>query len=114
PPMRRAVLKRHGLKEELGNAIEREELIVHYQPIVDLETEEGVASEAPARGNRSGVGKVMPAEFVPIAEETGLIVSIGEFVVGEACRQARLWQEADPARKPTNIHVNLSAVEIQD
>ena len=114
PPMRRAVLKRHGLKEELRNAIEREELMVHYQPIVDLESEEVVAAEALVRWNRTGVGKVMPAEFVPLAEETGLIVSIGEYVLGEACRQARLWQEADPTRKPTNIHVNLSAVEVQD
>jgi diguanylate cyclase (GGDEF)-like protein len=114
PPMRRAVLKRHGLKEELRNAIEREELMVHYQPIVDLESEEVVAAEALVRWNRSGVGKVMPAEFVPLAEETGLIVSIGEFVLGEACRQSRRWQEADPSRRLTNIHVNLSAVEVQD
>ena len=114
PPMRRAVLKRHGLKEELRHAIEREELIVHYQPIVDLDSEEVVAAEALVRWNRGGVGKVMPAEFVPLAEETGLIVSIGEFVLGEACRQARRWQEADPTRKLTNIHVNLSAVEVQD
>jgi diguanylate cyclase (GGDEF)-like protein len=114
PPMRRAVLKRHGMKEELRDAIEREELMVHYQPIVDLESEEVVAAEALVRWNRSKVGKVMPAEFVPLAEETGLIVSIGEFVLGEACRQARRWQEADPTRKPINIHVNLSAVEVQD
>jgi diguanylate cyclase (GGDEF)-like protein len=114
PPMRRAVLKRHGLKEELRDAIERDELMVHYQPIVDLESEEVVAAEALVRWNRSKVGKVMPAEFVPLAEETGLIVSIGEFVLGEACRQARRWQEADPTRRPINIHVNLSAVEVQD
>jgi diguanylate cyclase (GGDEF)-like protein len=114
PPMRRAVLKRHGLKEELRHAIERAELMVHYQPIVDLETEEVVAAEALVRWNRGSVGKVMPSEFVPLAEETGLIVSIGEFVLGEACRQARRWQEADPTRKPISIHVNLSAVEVQD
>jgi predicted signal transduction protein with EAL and GGDEF domain len=114
PPMRSAVLKRHNLKEELCNAIQQEELMVHYQPIVDLESEEVVAAEALVRWNRNKVGKVMPAEFVPLAEETGLIVSIGEFVLGEACRQARRWQEADPARKPINIHVNLSAVEVQD
>jgi EAL domain-containing protein (putative c-di-GMP-specific phosphodiesterase class I) len=114
PPMRSAVLKRHGLKEELRNAIEREELMVHYQPIVALETEEVVAAEALVRWNRSGFGKVMPAEFVPLAEETGLIVPVGEFVLGEACRQARRWQEADPTRKLTSIHVNLSAVEVQD
>jgi diguanylate cyclase (GGDEF)-like protein len=114
PSMRRAVLKRHGLKEELRDAIEREELMVHYQPIVDLESDEVVAAEALVRWNRREVGKVMPAEFVPLAEETGLIVSIGEFVLNEACRQARRWQEADPTRKPINIHVNLSAVEVQD
>jgi diguanylate cyclase (GGDEF)-like protein len=114
PPMRSAVLKRHGLKEELRSAIEREQLMVHYQPIVELQSEEVVAAEALVRWNRDGHGKVMPAEFVPLAEETGLIVPVGEFVLFEACRQARRWQEADPARSLTSIHVNLSAIEVQD
>jgi diguanylate cyclase (GGDEF)-like protein len=114
PPMRSAVMKRHGLKEELRSAIGRQELMVHYQPIVALQSEEVVAAEALVRWNRSGHGKVMPAEFVPLAEETGLIVPIGEFVMSEACRQARRWQEADPTRRLTSIHVNLSAVEVQD
>jgi diguanylate cyclase (GGDEF)-like protein len=114
PPMRSAVVKRHGLKEELRGAIDRQELMVHYQPIVALQSEEVVAAEALVRWNRSGHGKVMPAEFVPLAEETGLIVPIGEFVMFEACRQARRWQEADPTRRLTSIHVNLSAVEVQD
>jgi diguanylate cyclase (GGDEF)-like protein len=113
PPMRSAVLKRHGLKEELRLAIEREELLVHYQPIVALSTEEVVAAEALVRWNRSGHGTVLPAEFVPLAEETGLIASVGEFVLSEACRQAGRWQESDPTRT-RSIHVNLSAVEVQD
>jgi diguanylate cyclase (GGDEF)-like protein len=114
PPMRSAVMKRHGLKEELRNAIERQELMVHYQPIVALQSEDVVAAEALVRWNRDGHGKVMPAEFVPLAEETGLIVPVGEFVLFEACRQARRWQEADPTRTHTSIHVNLSAIEVQD
>ena len=107
-------MKRHGLKEELRSAIERKELMVHYQPIVALQSEEVVAAEALVRWNRDGHGKVMPAEFVPLAEETGLIVPVGEFVLFEACRQARRWQETDPTRTHTSIHVNLSAIEVQD
>jgi predicted signal transduction protein with EAL and GGDEF domain len=114
PPMRSAVLKRHGLKEELRSAIDREQLVVQYQPIVALQSEEVVAAEALVRWNRTGHGRVMPSEFVPLAEETGLIIPVGEFVLGEACRQARRWQEADPTKKRTSIHVNLSAVEMQD
>ena len=111
--MRDAVLKRHGLKEELQRAVEREEVVVEYQPIVALANGEVVAAEALVRWNHPGRGRLLPSEFVPLAEETGLIVALGQHVLDEACRKARAWQDWDPARAPA-IHVNLSAVELAD
>src|SRR3954453_14280667 len=111
--MRDRVLKRHGLKEELQRAVERGEVLVEYQPIVALATGEVVASEALVRWNHPGRGRLLPQEFVPLAEETGLIVALGHFVLEQACMKAHAWQEADPA-SPPSVHVNLSAVELRD
>jgi EAL domain-containing protein (putative c-di-GMP-specific phosphodiesterase class I) len=72
-----------------------------------------VAAEALVRWNHPGRGRLLPSEFVPLAEETGLIVALGQHVLEESCRKARAWQEWDPDRAPS-IHVNLSAVELAD
>jgi diguanylate cyclase (GGDEF)-like protein len=118
PSMGAAVLERHGLKEELRLAIEREELTLYFQPIVDLDTELVVAEEALVRWEHPRRGLVGPAEFVPLAEETGLILSLGQYVLEEACRQARRWQVANRldgvAAPEVAVHVNLSAVELRD
>jgi diguanylate cyclase (GGDEF)-like protein len=114
PPMRNAVLKRHGLKEELRTAIEQGELTVQYQPIVELRTGDVVSAEALVRWKHPGRGQLPPAEFVPLAEETGLIVAVGQFVMQEACKQAERWQKTRTGSNPIGIHVNLSAVELQD
>ncbi len=118
PSMGAAVLERHGLKEELRLAIERQELTLYFQPIVDLDTGWLVAEEALVRWEHPRRGVVGPSEFVPLAEETGLILSLGQYVLEEACRQARRWQ-ASAAADPTGatevaVHVNLSAVELRD
>jgi diguanylate cyclase (GGDEF)-like protein len=114
PEMRAAVLRRHGLKEELQRALEREELILEYQPIVALETGETIAAEALIRWHHPTRGRLMPAEFVPLAEETGLIIAVGQFVLEQACRQARDWDRSERGPRPRSVHVNLSAVELQD
>ncbi len=118
PSMGAAVLERHGLKEELRLAIERQELTLYFQPIVDLDTGRLVAEEALVRWQHPRRGLVGPSEFVPLAEETGLILSLGQYVLEEACRQAARWQSrraADPsARNDVAVHVNLSAVELRD
>ena len=114
PGMRDAVLKRHGLKEELQRAVERGQLIVEYQPIVSLETGEVSAAEALVRWNHPGRGRLLPSEFVPLAEETGMIIALGQFVLDEACRSARAWQESARGGSGIAVHVNLSAVELRD
>jgi diguanylate cyclase (GGDEF)-like protein len=114
PGMRDAVLKRHGLKEELQRAVERGQLIVEYQPIVSLENGSVAAAEALVRWDHPGRGRLLPSEFVPLAEETGMIMALGQFVLEEACRSARRWQGASRSREGISVHVNLSAVELRD
>ncbi len=118
PSMGAAVLERHGLKEELRLAIERDQLTLYFQPIVDLDTGRLVAEEALVRWEHPRRGLVGPSEFVPLAEETGLILSLGQYVLEEACQQACRWEArraADPSDKTdVSVHVNLSAVELRD
>ncbi len=115
PSMGTAVLERHGLKEELRLAIEREELRLYFQPIVDLETGSTVATEALVRWEHPRRGLVAPSEFVPLAEETGLILSLGQWVLEEACQRARAWEgDQDESATEIAVHVNLSAVELRD
>jgi diguanylate cyclase (GGDEF)-like protein len=118
PSMGAAVLERHGLKEELRQAIEREQLTLYFQPIVTLSSGELVAEEALIRWQHPRRGLVAPDEFLPLAEETGLILSVGQYVLEQACHQARTWQhEREDSRagaREVAVHVNLSAVELRD
>jgi len=118
PSMGEAVLERHGLKEELRLAIERQQLTLYFQPIIDLATGALVAEEALVRWEHPRRGLVGPSEFVPLAEETGLILSLGQYVLEEACQQARRWQALSEAGLDDGpevaVHVNLSAVELRD
>jgi len=118
PSMGEAVLERHGLKEELRLAIERQQLTLYFQPIIDLDTGRLVAEEALVRWEHPRRGLVGPSEFVPLAEETGLILSLGQYVLEEACQQACRWQahaDGDPSgESQVAVHVNLSAVELRD
>jgi EAL domain-containing protein (putative c-di-GMP-specific phosphodiesterase class I) len=113
-----AVLERHGLKEELRLAIERQQLTIYFQPIVTLGTSELVAEEALVRWEHPRRGLVAPNDFLPLAEETGLILSVGQYVLEQACRQARAWQlerAAGTLNGPeVAVHVNLSAIELRD
>jgi diguanylate cyclase (GGDEF)-like protein len=113
PAAKAAWVRRHELKEELRNAVDRGDLVVHYQPIVALDTGEVAAAEALVRWQHEQRGTVLPGEFVPLAEETGMIVEIGRFVLHDACHQIRRWQR-EPGRERVAIHVNLSAVELRE
>ncbi len=102
------VVERLNLETELRRAIERHEFVVHYQPIVALESGRIVGFEALARWQSPERGLVSPAEFIPVAEETGLIVPMDRGVLLVACLQLAQWQEAFPGELPLFMSVNLS------
>jgi len=89
-------------------ALLRNELTVYYQPIVDLGTGHMIAVEALLRWDHPELGRLPPDEFIPIAEETGLIVPIGEWVLRQSCLQWARWQREDPHAAPPGVSVNLS------
>ncbi len=97
------------LENDLRQALERQEFRIHYQPIVLLQTKEINGFEALLRWQHPKRGLVSAEEFISVAEETGLIVPIGWWVLREACRQIRTWQEKFPADPPLTISVNLSS-----
>ncbi len=105
--------RRLELENRLRRAIEREELRVHYQPKVDLSSGAVVGMEALVRWQDPERGLIYPAEFVPLAEETGLILPLGRWVLGEACRQAKEWRERYPGADSLTVAVNLSAKQFQ-
>ncbi|MEP7054030.1 MAG: EAL domain-containing protein [Actinomycetota bacterium] len=112
PSMRAAVVRRHEMKSDLQRATARGDFSVHYQPFHDLSTGRLVAVEALVRWNCPERGMIYPDSFISLAEETGLIISIGRYVLQEACRQAALWQRRFPD-EPLSMSVNLSPVQFQ-
>ncbi len=107
--MNAATLERLELEADLRHAIEREELRLHYQPLVDLATDRIVGLEALVRWQHPSRGLVAPMSFIPLAEETGLILPLGRWVLETACRQARAWHVEFSQDPPVMISVNLSA-----
>jgi EAL domain-containing protein (putative c-di-GMP-specific phosphodiesterase class I) len=108
-----AVIERHELMADLQRAVERDEFVLHYQPIVSLHTHRVLAFEVLVRWNHPRRGMVSPAEFIPLAEETDLILPIGRLVLVKACAQAREWQERYPEHADLAITVNLSSRQLQ-
>ncbi|HET9017254.1 MAG TPA: EAL domain-containing protein [Thermomicrobiaceae bacterium] len=109
PAMYARALERLSLEQDLRRALERDELRVFYQPVIDFASEQIVEVEALVRWEHPARGVVAPAEFIPLAEETGLIIPIGQWVLTEACRQLRRWQACYPLCPPLSVSVNLSA-----
>src|ERR1700683_1985510 len=111
PEMNARAIERQSVEDTLHYALERQELVLHYQPKFNLETGEIIGAEALIRWRHPQRGLVPPAQFISIAEECGLIVPIGRWVLREACRQARAWQTA--GLPPLCVAINVSAVELR-
>lgn len=114
PSMRVAALKRAQLNEELQSAVEAGQFVLHYQPMVRLDSGRVAGMEALLRWRHPVRGLVGPHEFITLAEETGLILAIGGWVLTEACRQAAAWQKGHPHRPPLGININLSARQVHE
>lgn len=107
PDMNSEALKRLVIENYLRKALQNGELSLYYQPVVEVESRQIIGMEALLRWDNPELGRVDPAEYIPIAEETGLIVQIGEWVLRTACSQNKTWQDA--GLPPLHIAVNLSA-----
>ncbi len=111
PSMDRKLKERMSIEASLRSALEKKQLDVHYQPVVDLDTNRVVTLEALVRWKHPSHGYVSPARFITIAEETGLIMPIGEFVLETVLNDARRWRDA--GFEPVPVAVNVSAVQLQ-
>ncbi len=109
--MNASALQRLTLEHSLRRALERQEFEVHYQPIVEARSGQPVAAEALVRWRHPELGLLMPSEFVPLAEENGLIVPLGEWVLQRACQQNRAWQTQ--GLPPVRVVVNLSSRQLR-
>ncbi|HZH29614.1 MAG TPA: EAL domain-containing protein [Pyrinomonadaceae bacterium] len=110
--MHTRAVKMLRLENDLRRALERQEFRVHYQPILTLKTGELAGFEALVRWERPDRGMVSPMDFIPLAEETGMIVPLGLWVLEEACAQLREWQMASPANRALTMSVNLSGKQL--
>ncbi len=111
PSMNTQALEQLALEHNLQKALVDNQFLVYYQPIVDLASRKIVGAEALIRWKHPDLGMVSPAQFIPLAEESGLIIPIGEWVLDTACRRMRRWQES--AGRPLIVSVNLSARQFQ-
>jgi diguanylate cyclase (GGDEF)-like protein/PAS domain S-box-containing protein len=114
PKLQRAVNARLRLKADLEHALDDGQFRLRYQPIVDLATDRLVGVEALLRWHHPRRGEVLPGEFIGVAEESGSILSVGRWVLHEACRQARAWQSEDLTDEPMRMSVNVSARQLED
>jgi diguanylate cyclase (GGDEF)-like protein/PAS domain S-box-containing protein len=113
PAMYERAVGRLEMENKLRRAIEADQFVVHYQPIASLQTGEVRGVEALVRWNHPERGLLDPWEFMAVAEQSGIVVPMGEEVLQEACRQAKEWQEEHPRIPPLVMSVNLSAKQLQ-
>ncbi len=111
PQMNEAAVERLMTRSRLKRSFERDELLVHYQPKYNLETGEVTGAEALVRWELPDRGMILPADFIPIAEESNLIIEIGEWVLDKVCEDFRFWQRA--VSSPGRVSVNLSLRQLQ-
>ncbi|MCE1238371.1 MAG: EAL domain-containing protein [Azonexaceae bacterium] len=107
PEMTHMAIDRLDMEGNLRRALEREELLVHYQPIVDVASGEVIGAEALVRWQHPRIGMIQPNEFIPLAEETGLIIALGQLVLRRVCKDIAQWDAA--GLPPIKLSINLSA-----
>jgi EAL domain-containing protein (putative c-di-GMP-specific phosphodiesterase class I) len=112
--MRSRVIEHMQTENDLRRALQRAEFVVHYQPVVRLQDRSIASMEALVRWDHPERGLLGPLAFIPVAEESRLIVPIGRWVIEQACRQAAAWQELRPDSAPVAVAVNLSARQLAD
>jgi len=110
--MHAEIKDRLDFETELAGVVERKDLILHYQPIVCIASGELRGFEALVRWNHPTRGMIPPAQFIAVAEETGAILTIGNWVLGEACRQLSVWNQQFPHRRDLVMSVNVSAKQL--
>jgi diguanylate cyclase (GGDEF)-like protein/PAS domain S-box-containing protein len=111
PEMNVKAVERQSIEEDLRHALERQQLSLQYQPIINLKSGAITGAEALLRWTHPDRGSVPPAVFIPVAEDSGLIVAIGAWVLREACKQAKAW--ADVGLRPITMSVNVSALQFR-
>jgi diguanylate cyclase (GGDEF)-like protein len=114
PSMHLDAFHRLQVEIELKRAIKRDEFVLQYQPVIDLHSGEISAVEALVRWEHPNRGLVPPMDFIPVAEDTGLIVDIGAHVLRNACQQVRKWQRQFPRNPALKVAVNLSSRQLED
>lgn len=112
PAMNDRAVERQSIEESLRRALERQEFTLHYQPKINIKTGEITGAEALIRWTHPSRGSIPPAQFIPIAEDCGLIIPIGRWVLRRATEQAQAW--VDAGLHPTTMAVNVSAMEFRD
>jgi diguanylate cyclase (GGDEF)-like protein len=114
PEMHVAVVQRLELEESLSKALRHSEMVLHYQPIVDLRTQRMAGVEALVRWEHPGRGLLLPGEFIPVAEDSRLMVPLGRWVLERACVQAAEWRERHEIGDLLTLSVNLSSTQFAD
>ncbi len=114
PTEHQAVVRGLELRTDLDKGVRERQFELHYQPILSLETGDVAGAEALVRWRHPTLGLLPPAEFIPLAEATGAIIPLGEWILEQACGAAHGWAEFDGAGAPGYVSVNLSAVQVSD
>jgi diguanylate cyclase (GGDEF)-like protein len=114
PEMHVAMVERLELEEGLAQALRRAELVLHYQPLIDLRSDRLAGVEALVRWQHPTRGLLLPGEFIPVAEDSRLMLPLGRWVLAEACRQAADWRRDHPAAHGLTVCVNFSSAQFTD